>query len=541
MDCFEPGQEASRTLISGPSTFVFRHVEGGFPSKWTGVWRPPYKVLDYLSYRVNGQWLTANNLKSVQTGTEDRRTHILDSLHVTEITAPRHDGITERLLIENNTTEPKAVTAAMELGVDIRHQSQDIGPKEYNTEYKANQLVFSKPEQSLTLESEGFSLEGSERMKEHFPGERQRALVPPKLRFNRTVQPKSSTEVKMYLRTDAPEDAARPAIDTAETGFSEAEEHAARELEKLCFSTRGRGVAAGLPWFQDYWTRDMLWAALGLLEAGAHRFVAGILENLARRGLPGRIGTDDDHPRDDTEPLFIVACDRLSRNANLSPRLQNSCEDAMTELEMNGGLAEHHPKGTWMDTERRRNAVEIQSLWLEAAEAMDDPRAAELRSGLESFVQDKAMYDTAERQRKTANAAVPLMFGQLNEETARPVLRDLNSELASEHGARTLSHLDPDYDPSGYHTGSSWGLTTWWLSAANLRYGMDTRGKALMRNFLHHQGRGVPGALPEAIDSDTGELVGCHSQAWSNAGLIHLCHRHLQDTGQREPRPRNKA
>ncbi len=541
MESFKPGQEASRTLVSGPSMFVFRDVEGGFPTKWTGVWRPPYKLLDYVSYRVNGQWLTGNNLTSVQTGTKDRRTHLLDSLRATETTAPKDGGISERLLIENNTSEPKAVTIAMEVGIDIRHQSQDLGPNKYDTDYRDTELAFSSSKQSLTLESEDFCLEGNEKTRKHFPGELQRALVPPKLRFNRTVGPESSTEIEVHISSAPPEDAPPPSIHTADTEFSTAEKHAARELEKLCFGTRGQGVVAGLPWFQDYWARDTLWTALGLVEGGAHRFAARILENLARRGLPGRIGTDDGHPRDDTKPLFIIACDRLSRKTELSQELQKECSDAMSMLEMEGGLIDHHPEGTWMDTQNRETAVEMQSLWLEAAEAMDDPRTADLRRGLKSFVQDEAMYDTAEKQRKTANAAVPLMLGQLKEDVARPVLRDLNSELASEHGARTLSHLDPGYEPSGYHTGSSWGLTTWWLSAANLRYGMKTRGKALMRNFLRHQQRGVPGALPEAVDSDTGELVGCHSQAWSNAGLIHLCHRHLQNNQKKEPEPQNKA
>ncbi|MFB6147730.1 MAG: hypothetical protein ABEJ66_02490, partial [Candidatus Nanohaloarchaea archaeon] len=209
---------------------------------------------------------------------------------------------------------------------------------------------------------------------------------------------------------------------------------------------------------------------------------------------------------------FIIACDKLRRHHRISDRLEEKMEDAMERLETEDGVVQHSPDATWMDTLERRNAVEIQSLWIKAADIME--RENELKEGLEEFEEDDYMRDhLGEDAPRTINPAVPLMLDQVEEPDSH--LEKINAEFTSRYGARTRSMADPGYSSGGYHTGAVWGLTTNWAAAANLAHGNRRQGLNHLEKMAKFLDRNQLGALPEAVDAESGELIGGPEQAWS--------------------------
>lgn len=119
------------------------------------------------------------------------------------------------------------------------------------------------------------------------------------------------------------------------------------------------------------------------------------------------------------------------------------------------------------------------------------------------------------------------MFSQLEDERAEKYLEKINGEFSSKYGARTRSMTDPGYSGDGYHSGSVWGLTTMWAAAANLEYGQEKQGRNLLNKLTQFIDRNQPGALPEVVNAETGELIGCSEQAWSAGLYVHVIDSYL--------------
>ncbi|MCK4714538.1 MAG: hypothetical protein KAT35_03110, partial [Candidatus Aenigmarchaeota archaeon] len=48
-------------ILGGDGSFLFRFTSSAFGSKWSGLWFPQKKVLDYYAYCVNNEWLGTHN------------------------------------------------------------------------------------------------------------------------------------------------------------------------------------------------------------------------------------------------------------------------------------------------------------------------------------------------------------------------------------------------------------------------------------------------------------------------------------------------
>ncbi|MFB6190070.1 MAG: amylo-alpha-1,6-glucosidase [Candidatus Nanohaloarchaea archaeon] len=532
-----------RENLSGTSGTVsnlhgFLHVfnDHGFRNKWTGYWSPPYKFLDYFSFRINGLWLSGDTLEATDYSDEFVFHHSTGSMEIDEkVEAPDSlPGIRITLQARNRADEPKAARVTFETGVDIRHMSQDIGPGSYELDEGNGRLTVSSENGKLMLSSDqDFEREGEDYVKEHHPGERQRCFVPGQLVFSEEVAPNSEMEIEIEITTSGGSFDSLESIDQelVHEDLGRCFNCSLDSVENLTYDRNGKGIIAGHPWFQTYWARDSFWTLLGMIDAGYFELAEEVLENFVDHHLSGRIfldSDDDDFPRADTYPLFVMACDKLERHHGLTEKLEGAVEDAMDHLEHENGVVAHEPEATWMDTLERSPAVDIQSLWLEAAEIQGESSRERLRKGLKRFKTGDYMKDfLGEDAPRTINPAVPLMLGQLDEEEAENLLERINAEFSSRYGARTRSMVDPGYSSSGYHTGSSWGLTTMWAAAANLRYGNETQGLNLLEKMPQFLDRNQLGALPEAVDSESGELLGAPEQAWSAGLFIHVIDTYL--------------
>ncbi|MFB6208731.1 MAG: amylo-alpha-1,6-glucosidase [Candidatus Nanohaloarchaea archaeon] len=529
----EPGEK--RGVVSNLHGFLLRYLDTGFKTKWSGFWVPPYKFLDYFALKVNGVWLDEGTLQAVEYGEDFVFHHETDSMKITEkISAPPDlPGFRIELQMENKMDSPKAIHAVVEPGIDIREKSEDLSDEDYTVETTDNRLLASRKGKKLVIESEDISdFSGRTEWKQHYPGERQLCVIPPKPVFRSEIGGGAVENFEMDFKTS------EGVFGKVESREQQLQHELGRvfscsieSLENLTYARNGKGIIAGHPWFQDYWARDSFWSIMGYIDAGYFDLSREILENFAEKGISGKIGLEADNSeeiyRADTEPLFIIASEKLRRHSGTSPVIERARGKAIEKLETSENIVEHPPEGTWMDTLEREKAVEIQSLWLEAAEIMGDDRKEELEKGLEEFENGEKYRDELEGGHKTVNPAIPLMFGQASEEVAQKQLEKINGEFSSRYGARTRSVTDPGYESAGYHTGSVWGLTTCWAAAANLNYGKLQEGVNMLEKLNSMLDRNQPGAFPEVVDAESGELLGASEQAWSAGMLLHVADSYL--------------
>jgi len=513
--------------------FVNRYLDTGFKSKWSGYWAPPYKFLDYYALKINGIWLDPKTLEATEYGENFTYHHETDSLSITEkVETPDNlAGFRLKLEIENRTDEKKAVHTVFEPGIDIRKVDQDLGPEDYHLKEEKNELSVSNQQGKLKIKSKDFERKEDPYIKEHYPDEKQRCFIPGHLVFRREIKAGQTKTLEIEFTTS--EDDLRT-IKTIEQDLQHSLgrtfNSSIDSLENLVYDKNGLGIIAGHPWFQSYWARDTFWSVLGLVDAGYFEVSHEILQNFAQKEIPGKInldGTEEQLERSDTKPLFIIAADKLQRHYKISKQIEKAMEKSMEDLELEDNIVKHSVDGTWMDTIKRDKAVDIQSLWLKAADIMNDDRKQKLEKGLKQFEAKDHIKDELEDGSEAINPVIPLMFDQISSDVAEKQLEKINGEFSSRFGARTRSAMDPGYKSDGYHTGSSWGLTTGWAAAANLKNGKKQQGKNFLKKMELFLDRDQPGALPEVADSESGELLGCPEQAWSAGLFIHTVDTYL--------------
>lgn len=523
-------------VVSNLNCFLNRHMDTGFKSKWSGMWAPPYKYLDYFAFKVNGDWLGPETLQAAEYGEKMVLHHETDSLRIKEIVeAPgTTPGIKVELEFENKLENKKAVHTVLETGVDIRHKSQDIDKSDYKVDEGPNRVTVSRDDRKIMISSsEDFNVDGEPYQKQHYPGEKQECLIPGQISFKNEFEGSGSLEVE-FLTSEGSFGELEDIDQSLELeGLGRLFQYSLDSMRNLVYDRQEVGLIAGHPWFQSFWARDSFWTVLGLIDAGHFELSEDILTSFAKRDLPGKINIESedrkDSARTDTYPLFVIAADKLERHFRINDVIEEAREKALSELETDSkGVVKHEPKGTWMDTLERENAVDIQSLWLEAAKIEGMEKKKELKSGLEEFKEDDYVKDDlAEGEAETINPAVPLMFSHFKESDASKYLEKINAEFSSRFGARTRSVTDPGYEADGYHNGSSWGLTTGWAAAANLAYGNATQGKNFLEKLNQFIDRNQLGALPEVVDSEDGRLLGCSEQAWTAGLVVHVIDSYL--------------
>lgn len=518
--------------ISNLDVFLHRGLDTGFGSKWSGLWKPGYKLLDYYSYKVNGIWLDSSNLQAVDYGDGIKYYFETESLHIEEkITTPEgFSGAKSRLKLQNKLDERKAVHVVLEAGADIRKRDEDIPEPDYSVKRDSSRVEVRNEKELKITSNRELDNSGEAYLKEHYPGEKQECLIPGEISVKAELGPQESAEIEFRFSSGKASDKnIQRRKNELESDHQRVFEASIKSMENLIYDSSGLGIIAGHPWFQNYWARDSFWSLLGLIDAGYFEEAEDILQNFAEKGVPGKInveGEDEEEIRADTYPLFILAADKLRRHYKISENIESAMDEAFNNLETDGkGVVEHDPNGTWMDTLERPKAVDIQALWLKAAEIMEDEtKEKELQEGLKEYNEEKGILDhLGDNPAQTVNPSVPLMFEFFDSDS----LSKINAEFSSRFGARTRAVTDPGYSSSGYHTGSTWGLTSMWAAAANFRHGKTVEGLNFLENFSNFLDKDQPGALPEVVDSENSENLGCLEQAWSAGMMVHVIDSYL--------------
>ena len=350
-----------------------------------------------------------------------------------------------------------------------------------------------------------------------------------------------------------------------------------------------RTVIAGYPWFTD-WGRDTMISLEGLtLVTGRHVEAGFILRTFAhyiRNGLIPNMfpeGHDEGlyHTADATLWFFHAIARYLAASGDqlllpqILPRLEQIIEchlrgtDFGIGVDPADGLLRQGAPGyqlTWMDakvgdwvvTPRRGKAVEINALWYNAlcyiSEWLRDdgrPHAADkiaehAKRAYDSFQKrfwyenGNYLYDVVDGEtgddsslRPNQVFAISLDFPILARDKWQTVLNQIEKELLTPFGLRTLAPSNKDFKPkyygnlrdrdAAYHQGTVWPwLVGSYVDAYLKVYPDDLNGaENLLRAFDEHLGEDAAGSISEIFDAEPPYVPrGCVAQAWSVAEVL---------------------
>lgn len=338
-----------------------------------------------------------------------------------------------------------------------------------------------------------------------------------------------------------------------------------------------KSVIAGYHWFGD-WGRDTLISLPGLtLVTGRYHIAKHILDglkNFCQKGLiPNMFDDRRGMPVYNTVDASLWYIDRVFQylkytNDFLFIRsLWETLESIITHykngtdygIHMDGDyLISHDPGLTWMDvklgemysTPRARKAVEIQALWYNALEIMSrlaqiigkkdwyHPLSENVKEQfIMQFDQRYDVIDTGDTSfRPNQIFLVSLDFPMINKKLQEKIVADIQDQLLTIFGLRTLSPLDPHYKGKyigsyprdlAYHNGTVWP----WLLGPFITSFVKTHGykkrwrRYAYEEFLHPMfhvfGMKWDGSINEIFDGDPPYIPrGCITQAWSVAEVL---------------------
>lgn len=336
-------------------------------------------------------------------------------------------------------------------------------------------------------------------------------------------------------------------------------------LDSLITQQTGDGIYAGLPWFNDYWGRDMFISLPGAtLVTGEHEIARKILLSFAKYQntdeksiffgrVPNRVRPDDIiYNTTDGTPRFIIALFEYIRYSGdtslikeLYPVVQRSIEGPLQYWVDEKGYLTHDEADTWMDAKwegvipwspRGNRANDIQALWLNqlhagiyfANEMKDAETAAKWQKTLEklqaNFLQDfvdnkqnimadRLLKDGTPDTSFRPNQLFALDFVQ-DQIQKNQLKKSVWQELVYPWGVASLSQRDPNFHPwhewdtyihkdEAYHNGTVW----LWNNGIAMQRMIEAGNKNLAFELFNNMSNqtvnsaGAVGALSELTDA----------------------------------------
>lgn len=569
-------------LLAGKHAFFHCFCDSGFRTKWTGLWCGSKKFLEYFAFKINGEWLSPENCSSFD---EDGATAVhsfsLKKLKVEERLFVPEDlpALVCELNLQNKTKEEMAVEISLEAAVDMRTIEENLSNREYSKKFEENKFFVSSDTGMVAF---GSSIKGKEisegYYKEHYPsGEKQRCFIPGIYSVNLLLAPMSTQTVQFMFVCGKNENELKSSFNqllaTDEALAKKYEVYKAyegmienKDVERLFGSAvinlekcgQDGIFFAGYPWYTQVWGRDICWMVRAAVDVGRFSFAKNSLEllshNQSEEGIiPNVIYPNGkvDYRSADATPLWLIALNKYiecSGDTGFLKAVEENIVKALNWYRKNAderGFVKNGSHETWMDTlDRKGICLDVCSMWYEAlksgsnllkllgdAENSKDILALskKLKKNVEKFFWKDGFYvDNLESGERSINAVFPLVFG-ISRKPVR-VLDVLESEeFTTSYGVRSLSSHSPNYNPAGYHTGSSWGITTSLVACAEFLNNRIEKGLQYLKAVESMLDKFCVNSLPEAWNSETGELKllkpagyedAAFLQGWSAAGAI---------------------
>ena len=344
-------------------------------------------------------------------------------------------------------------------------------------------------------------------------------------------------------------------------------------MDELITEQQGNGIYAGLPWFNEYWGRDMFISMPGAcLVTGQFEVAKKILKDFATLQdtdpssetygrIPNRANLEGIlYNTTDGTPRFVIQALELAEYSGdteflheLYPAISMSIEASIMNYIDEKGYLTHADADTWMDVKRNgipgsprgNRANDIQALWYQQlvagskiAKLLGDEGAAEKWSGLAVMLASNFEYDFCNKEERyiydhiNADGSADLQFRPnqlycfdliLDDDFKQQVTRRTWEELVYPWGVASLAQWDQQFHPQhenwhyyhkddAYHNGTIWLWNNGIAMQRMIEYGQTDTAWELFKN-MNRQAlhEGAVGSLSENADAHPRE-----DQTWVN-------------------------
>ena len=334
-------------------------------------------------------------------------------------------------------------------------------------------------------------------------------------------------------------------------------------LDELITCQQGNGIYAGLPWFNEYWGRDMFISMPGAcLVTGQFDVAKEILKDFAklqdtdpssetygripnRANLEGILyNTTDGTPRFVIQALELAQyCGDTEFLADIYPAIKTSINASIANYTDEKGYLTHADADTWMDVKRNgipgsprgNRANDIQALWYgqltagsRIAALMGDTGSAEEWSGLAQTLAanfehdfcDKTGFMVYDHLNTDGSQDIQFRPNQLycfdlisDDDFKQRVTRRSWEELVYPWGVASLAQWDRQFHPQhenwhyyhkddAYHNGTIWLWNNGIAMQRMIEYGQVDAAWELFKN-MNRQAlhEGAVGSLSENADA----------------------------------------
>lgn len=335
-------------------------------------------------------------------------------------------------------------------------------------------------------------------------------------------------------------------------------------MDQLVTKQMGDGIYAGLPWFTDYWARDLFISFPGaVLVTGQYDVARNILLSFARYQntdknskfygrVPNRANPDGIiYNTTDGTPRFLIEMLNYVRYSGdtaiireLYPAVQRSIEGPVKYWLDDKGYLTHDDADTWMDAKwnnkipispRGSRANDIQALWYDQLQAgvyfanfMHDRKNAAVWGAIAAKVKENFMRDfhasgknmladrlTAKGEQDFSMRPNQLFALDLVDDPAlrMRITRTTWDSLVYPWGVASLSQMDDNFHPyhenwdyyhkdAGYHNGTVWI----WNNGIAMQRMLEAGQKDIAWHLFNNMSeqaliRGAVGSLSENTDA----------------------------------------
>ncbi len=510
-----------RLLVGGRLITISTFPDFSFRDKWSGVFFTNKKVINYLAIKTKWGWISPENAIVEETKANTKEVtfhHDVNEHHISArlaIRTAKRGGLhLEQILMSVDGSEKNI----LEIGICGRHAYEaECAPTEMlGKAVRAGDLIIAAfPDDA----NEPVVDDLGARMQQQ--GDENYAI--------RVIQVPFKKSVTIDVRHSPPRFAAVTSAKSAafSTDNETWNELYARAKQTIQILAKRKGWYAGLPWFVQYWARDTFLSLPALVREGYSALARRTLLEFARKIKDGevpRLIREDGTPEYgsiDANPLFMNAVAdyvRATGDYTILNELRAEIHEALGWILDNarGYFLRSRGKDTWMDTlEIRKNPVEVAAYTTNGVRKL--AQLGVLPGELYKDIMDEwAAKRNAFLLERSANVLLASIYGLIPPKEALRLTREW--KLITKWGVRTWSPLEPEYDPSAYHTGAAWGLTT----AAGLYVALAARDwetAETLKTALLKRGNWTE-YLDEVWNSERGEPLGADAQLWSAAMVI---------------------
>ena len=344
-------------------------------------------------------------------------------------------------------------------------------------------------------------------------------------------------------------------------------------MDELITCQQGNGIYAGLPWFNEYWGRDMFISMPGAcLVTGQFDVAKEILKDFATLQdtnpksetygrIPNRANLEGIlYNTTDGTPRFVIQAYELAQYcgdteflADLYPAIKMSIDASIANYTDEKGYLTHADADTWMDVKRNgipgsprgNRANDIQALWYgqlmagaKIAAILGEEDSAEQWSGIAQMLAANFENDFCNKEgnmvydhiNADGSADIQLRPNQLycfdlinDYDFKQRVTRSVWEELVYPWGVASLAQWDLQFHPQhenwhyyhkddAYHNGTIWLWNNGIAMQRMIEYGQVDTAWELFKN-MNRQAlvEGAVGSLSENADAHPRE-----GQTWVN-------------------------